>query len=101
MQAGAAKEALQSFKITPTTAIKISFAKKWRLLFLCEVLHFFGINVNVMVINAFMVFILAKQTSLKGGYCSEQYHNQLERFWTREKLIRQGVFIKLKKKLTK
>ena len=28
-QAGAAKEALQGFKITPTNAMKISFAKKW------------------------------------------------------------------------
>ena len=44
-----------------------------------------------------MVFILPKQTSLKGGFCSEQYHNKLERFGTREKLIGQGVFIKLKK----
>lgn len=29
MQAGAAKDALQGFKITPTNAMKISFAKKW------------------------------------------------------------------------
>ena len=72
MQSAAARDALQGFKITPTTAIKISFAKKWRLLFLFEVLHFFGINVNVMVINSFMFFIFPKQsrkcTSLEGGY---------------------------------
>ena len=30
LQSGAAKEALQGFKITPSHAMKISFAKKWR-----------------------------------------------------------------------
>lgn len=30
MQATAAKDALQGFKITPTNAMKIAFAKKWR-----------------------------------------------------------------------
>lgn len=29
MQSAAAKDALQGFKITPTHAMKISFAKKW------------------------------------------------------------------------
>ena len=29
IQAGAAKDALQGFKITPSIAMKISFAKKW------------------------------------------------------------------------
>ena len=42
MQSAAARDALQGFKITPTTAIKISFAKKWAVLsFPSEVLHFF------------------------------------------------------------
>ena len=56
MQSAAARDALQGFKITPTTAIKISFAKKWGVLsFLSEVL-LFEINVKVMLLQHCTMF---------------------------------------------
>ena len=50
VQSGAAKDALQGFKITPSNAMKISFAKKW------------GKGLHICYLKICVAFILNRTT---------------------------------------